>query len=93
MDRETSHRYSSIPIDQSTEHTICWLKNESGVIGNQEDPQTVRRHQAAIPELARMIREFESVTDSDEEDAHHEMYLRSSENLFKGRSCITFEKL
>ena len=83
MGRKTSHRFSSIPIDQSTEHIVCWLKNESGVIGNLDDPQTVRRHQAASPELARMIREFESDTDNDEEDARHEMYLKFQKTFSK----------
>ena len=80
-----NNRFSSIPIDQLKEYTVCWLKNESGVIGNLDDPQTVRRHQAAIPELARIVQEFESDVD-DEKYLYHEMMkciLNSNKTLEK----------
>ena len=94
MGRKTNHRFSSIPIDQTTEHTVCWLKNESGVIGNLDDPQTVRRHQAAIPELARIVKEFESDVD-DEKDLHHEMYPKFQQNFRKDVLALveSFENL
>ena len=59
MGRKTGKRFSSIPIDQCTEQEVCWLKNEGGVIGNLDNEQTVRRHQASIPEMMRMVKEFE----------------------------------
>ena len=59
MGRKTGHRFSSIPIDQCTEQEVCWLKNEGGVIGNLDNEQTVRRHQAPIPEIIRMVKKFE----------------------------------
>ena len=42
MGRKTDHRFSIIPIDQCTEQQVCWLNNEGGLIGNMDDPQTVR---------------------------------------------------
>ena len=54
----------------------------SGTIGNLDDPQTVRRHQAAIPELARIVKEFESDVD-DKKDLHHEMYPQFQQNFRK----------
>ena len=94
MGRKTNHRFSSIQIDQSTEHTVCWLKNESGVISNLDDPQTVRRHQAAIPEFARIVQEFESIIDHDT-DKHHEMYPKFQKNFRNDVLALvdSFEKL
>ena len=94
MGRKTNNFFSSIPIDQATEHTVCWLKNESGVIGNLDDPQTVRRHQAAIPELARIVQEFES-GGNDENDSHHEMYPKFQQTFRKDVLALvdSFEKL
>ena len=94
MGRKTNNFFSSIPIDQATEHTVCWLKNESGVIGNLDDPQTVRRHQAAIPELARIVQEFESCG-NDENDSHHEMYPKFQQTFRKDVLALvdSFEKL
>ena len=84
MGRKTGNRFSSIPIDQCTEQEVCWLKNEGGVIGNLDNEQTVRRHQASIPELMRMVKEFEESPNSAdvEDDRHHEMYSKF-QNDFK----------
>ena len=73
MGRKTKNKFSSMPIDQATEQAICWLKHSGGVIGNLDDPQTVRRHQVALPEMARICREFEG-SDKDATDDHHEMF-------------------
>ena len=44
------HMLSLAYIDQASEQAICWLKQEGTLIGNLDDPQTGRRHQATIPE-------------------------------------------
>ena len=64
------------------------------MIGNLDDPQTVRRHQAAIPELARIVKEFESDVD-DEKDLHHEMYPKFQQNFRKDVLALveSFENL
>ena len=74
MGRKTKKIFSSMPIDQATEQAICWLKHSGGVIGNLDDPQTVRRHQVALPEMARICREFEGADSDTSSTMHHEMY-------------------
>ena len=51
MGQKTRRAFSRIPIDQCNEQLIDWLKNESAVIGNLDDPATIRREQVARPEL------------------------------------------
>jgi hypothetical protein len=52
--QKTARRFSSIPLDQMHEQLNDYLKNESGTIGNLDDPRTVRRKQVSRPEMARM---------------------------------------
>ena len=99
MGRKTNNRFSSIPIDQCTEHQVCWLKNEGGIIGNLDDEQTVRRHQASIPEMIRMVQEFEKSNGdgkvSGSDDRHHEMYPKFQEDFRRDVLALVdaFEKL
>ena len=93
MGRKMKHRFSSMPIDQCTEQAVCWLKNESGVIGNLDDPQTVRRHQASILEMVRIVWEFEGeVIDN---DMHHEMFPKFQQGFKRHVLALvdSFEKL
>ena len=73
MGQKSKHAFSKIPIDQCTEQVVCWLKQESAVIGNLDNPETVRRDQVAWPELARIIKEFEQKP-QESETRHHEQY-------------------
>ena len=72
------------------------MKNEGGVIGNLDNEQTDRRHQASIPEMIRMVKEFEetSSTTSDH-DRHHEMYPKFQEDFKNNVLALVdaFEKL
>ena len=75
MGQKTKRAFSRIPIDQCNEQLIDWLKNESAVIGNLDDPATIRREQVARPELARMVQEFEGLSGGMEEATkHHEQF-------------------
>ena len=66
-------------------HQVCWLKNEGGVIGNLDDKQTIRRHQASIPEMMRMLMEFEKSRTGGQVGSrynrHHEMYPKFQEDF------------
>ena len=57
--QKTQNPFSRTPMDQCNENMIDWLKNESAVIGNLDDPATVRRDQVARPELARIAQKLE----------------------------------
>ena len=70
---QVSHRrFSNLPIDECTEHQVCWLKQESAVIGNLDSPETIRREQVAWPEFARMCREFEGKYPDLKDTRHHD---------------------
>ena len=62
------------------EQMIDWLKNLSGVIGNLDDPRTVRREQVARPEMARLVQELEGEQLS-ESLKHHEQFPQFQANF------------
>ncbi len=59
MGQKRKKAFSKIPIDQCTEHMVCWLKQESAVIDNLDNPMTIRCEQVSRPELAHIVSEFE----------------------------------
>ena len=79
---KTQHAFSRLPVDQCTEQVIDWLKNDSGVIGNLDDPSTIRQDQVARPELARMLQLFEDTDRVQDKKKHHEQYS-AKQNRFK----------
>ncbi|ELT89202.1 hypothetical protein CAPTEDRAFT_223408 [Capitella teleta] len=70
--QKTRRKFSMMPLDQIHEQLNDWLKNESGTIGNLDDPATVRREQVSRPEMARLIQEVEG--SKDQSTRHHEQY-------------------
>jgi hypothetical protein len=74
--QKTDRRFSMIPLDQVHEQLNDYIKNESGVIGNLDDPRTVRREQVARPEMARLIFEIEGQT-VDDSEKHHDQYFKA----------------
>lgn len=73
MGQLSMRAFSKVPLDQMHEQLIDWLKNEAGVMENLDDPRTVRREQVVRPEMARLVREYEGMKDS-EVRRHHEQY-------------------
>ena len=57
--QKSKRAFSCIPHGQMYEQLIDWLKNDAGVIENLDDPNTIRREQFVLPEMARLVREFE----------------------------------
>lgn len=92
MGQKTKRAFSKIPIDQCTEHLICWLKQESAVIGNLDNEMTVRREQVARPELARMVAEFEGVEELDD-TKHHEQYPKFQADFKVNMRMQLYDKL
>ena len=73
--QKSNRRFSRVAMDECTENLVCWLKQESAVIGNLDNPETVRREQVAWPEFARMCSEYEESTSSkapSNSTKHHE---------------------
>ena len=57
--RETTNKFSSIPIDQCHEQNNAIAKREGGMIGLTESPTTFRKWAIAAPEQSHLIKEFE----------------------------------
>ena len=76
--QKTRRCFSMLPLDQLHEHLNDWLKNESGTIGNLDDPATVRREQVSRPEMARMVQEMEGPAETSTK--HHEQLLQFQKN-------------
>jgi hypothetical protein len=73
LGQKSSRRLSTLPLDQVHKQINDYLKNEAGVIGNLDDPRTVRREQVSRPEMALLISELEQCQLT-EHDKHHEQY-------------------
>lgn len=77
--QKTKRSFSAMGFDQTHEQLNDWLKNESGTIGNLDDPQTCLREQVTRPEMARCLTEIQwskPAKDSENDSNHHEMYLQ-----------------
>ena len=70
------HRYSSLPIDQAHEQANKWVKGAEGMIGLTEHPKMLERWAIYVPELSRILEDFESDNDDNDTNsdylAHHE---------------------
>ena len=88
--QKSQNPFSRISIDQCNEHMVDWLKNESAVIGNLDDPAMVRRDQVARPELAKIIQAMESDIKDEMQGKHkrHHEQIPSKQKKFK--VCLYF---
>lgn len=81
--QRSQNPFSRMGIDQCNENQVDWIKNESGVIGNLDDPATVRRDLVARPELARIVESMIGDTDETEEEKKHHDMIPSTQKKFK----------
>lgn len=79
--QKTDRAFSRLPLDQMHEQMNDWLKNEAGIIGNLDDPRTVRREQVARPEMARLLRELEQDGTGMVDEKHHEQFHKYQQNF------------
>ena len=74
--QKTTNTFSSIPLDQAHEKNNELIKGDGGIIGITENPGPLLRWMVAEPELARMVKEFETTVEEDNADQtctpHHE---------------------
>ena len=82
--QRSQNPFSRMGIDQCNENKVDWIKNESGVIGNLDDPATVRRDIVARPELARIVESMigDTTVETEVEKKHHDM-IPSKQKKFK----------
>ena len=63
--QKTTNTFSAIPLDQAHEKNNELIKGDGGIIGITENPGALLRWMVARPELARMVKEFETAIEED----------------------------
>lgn len=58
--QKTQHLFSMIALDQNHEQENEVIKGDGGAVGLTESPTALRRWMVAGPEIARVVKEFES---------------------------------
>ena len=58
--RQTTHAFSAMAIDQAHEQNNAFVKGDGGAVGLTENPSALQRWMVAGPEVARVIKEFET---------------------------------
>lgn len=66
--KKSNSRFSSIALDQSHEQENKLVKSTGGAVGLTEDAAALRRWMIAGPEIASLLREFETSHDNQSED-------------------------
>ena len=66
--QKTTNTFSSIPLDQAHEQNNELIKGDCGIIGITENPGALLKWMVAGPELARVVKEFESTVEEDNTD-------------------------
>lgn len=66
--KKSNSRFSSIALDQSHEQENKLVKSTGGAVGLAEDAAALRRWMIAGPEIASLLREFETSHDNQSED-------------------------
>ena len=74
--QNTTNTFSSIPLDQAHEQNNELIKGGGRITGIAENPRVLLRWMVAGPELARMVKEFETTIEEDNTNQtctpHHE---------------------
>ena len=80
---KTKHAFSAIALDHAHEQINASVKGDGGDVGLTENPGALRRWMVAVPEVARMIDEFERSLPptNGKANAHHEQ-VPSVQNAF-----------
>ena len=74
--QKTTNTFSSIPLDQAHEQNNELIKGDCGIIGITENPGALLKWMVAGPELARVVKEFESTVE--EVNTDHTAHLTMS---------------
>ena len=74
--QKMTNTFSSIPLDQAHEQNNELIKGDCGIIGITENPGALLKWMVAGPELARVVKEFESTVE--EVNTDHTAHLTMS---------------
>jgi hypothetical protein len=71
---KTRKRFSAMALDQAHEQENAVVKGEGGAVGLTENPGALKRWMISGPEIARIVKEFETATATSSDDCqkHHE---------------------
>ena len=64
--QKTFKVFSAIAIDQAHEQNNAMVKGDGGAVGLTENPATLQRWMISVPEVARLISEFEASSNTNE---------------------------
>ncbi|VDI52694.1 Hypothetical predicted protein [Mytilus galloprovincialis] len=83
---KTEKKFSCMAIDQTHEQNNACVKADGGAVGLTENPGALRRLMVAGPEMARLVNEFENVTEcfvntNASNKLHHEQILSFQESF------------
>ncbi|VDI74380.1 Hypothetical predicted protein, partial [Mytilus galloprovincialis] len=83
---KTEKKFSCMAIDQAHEQNNACVKADGGAVGLTENPGALRRWMVAGPEMARLVNEFENVTEcfvntNASNKLHHEQTLSFQESF------------
>lgn len=79
--QKTEKKFSSIPIDQAHEQNNAIVKGSGGAVGLTENPVAFTRWMVAGPEMARLLKEFETGFIMDEDHDNEVNYLHHEQGL------------
>lgn len=86
--KKTGHPFSAMAIDQAHEQTNASVKGDGGAIGLTDDEHALRRWMIAGPEVARLIQEFETKVETDDNPLHHEQRVSVQETFKREVSAL-----
>ena len=69
---KTGNRSSALPLDHVHEQLNAPVKRDGGIVGITDNESALTRWIVSGPEVARLITEFESTSETDTVDPHHE---------------------
>ena len=80
---KTTHRFSSIHIEQTHEQNNDLLKRSGNAVGLTENPSAVKKWMIAGPEQARLLKVFdqEYISEDGNKQQHHEEVM-STHKIF-----------
>ena len=69
--KKTTHAFSRMAFDQAHEQNNALVKGDGGAVGLTENPAALRRWKVSGPEMARVIAEFQTTSETKKVDHKH----------------------
>lgn len=79
---KSTHSFSAIALDHAHEQENSSIKGDGGAVGLIENPSALRRWTIRVPEIARMVTEYEEQSSSGKMSTKHHEQVPSVQNAF-----------